>query len=539
MKFFCSLVESVIEETFEQYLMKSIHLFLLLFLFSGNVFAFQNLDVEQLQKAILEENCATVSTQIDTSEGVSDTYRFYRAICLSKTGNQVAALEDLNKVDLAKVARPNNVRYWHAKVNALLKNEEAAINHLKQLPVYWLNYRLLDQAEFEQMRASNAEFQAFVKQYKPAFNIWTTVLSIVTLLGWILGFLLLFKRSKFAIGERWLALIMLTFSLILTSYILIWTKYNIYFTYINSWWMFLTFIIGPTLFFYLKSVFQESYTTKEVLFHFLPTFLVAFSILPYLLSPFKIYLQWPEEIATLGSSAYLKVIHLIVYGMWCQQLCNNDWQIDENIKIWAKLVTRGFWVYVVGFCAYFILVNASFFSPEWDYSISLIMALGILLIAWMGWIQPKVFQSEPIEQFIPIPVSKYQSSTLTEAASASIKRRLEQLLIEEEIYKENELRLDDLAAYIDVSRHHLSQVINETYQINFFEFINQYRVTAVKKMLQNPKYDHYTLLQIAFESGFNNKASFNKFFKQDTGMTPSAYRLMVREKEKETTKHKR
>jgi len=514
-------------------------IFLSLFVLFGNILSAKNLEVEALQKAILEENCAAVSTQIDSSEGVSDLYRFYRAICLSKTGNQEAALRDLNKVNLTTVARPNNVQYWKAKVNALLQNEEIALSHLKELPPYWLNFRLLDQSEFIQMKNKNPEFQALVKQYKPSFNIWTILLSITTLIGWILGFLLLFRRSKFSSGESWLTLIVLTFSFILTSYLLIWTKFNIYFTYINSWWMFLTFVIGPALFFYLKTVFQESYTRKEVLLHFVPAFLVMISILPYLLSPFQIYLQWPSEIAALGSSPYLKVIHLIIYGMWCQQLCKNDWQVDDNIKAWAKVITRGFWAYTIAFCAYFILVNTSFFSPEWDYSISLIMALGILLIAWMGLIQPQVFQSEPIEQFLPIPVSKYQSSTLTEQASGSIKRRLEQLLNEEEIYKENELRLDDLAAYIDVSRHHLSQVINENYQINFFEFINQYRVAAVKKMLQNSKYDHYTLLQIAFESGFNNKASFNKFFKQDTGMTPSAYRLMMREKGKGVSKYKK
>ncbi|MEN0051129.1 MAG: hypothetical protein AAF806_28960, partial [Bacteroidota bacterium] len=215
-------------------------LFFLCFLFKS-ISAFNNLEVERLQKAILEENCATVSDQMDTSQEVSDRYRFYRAICLSKTGNQVDALEDLDKVDLTKIANPNNVQYWKAKVNALLQNKEAALQYLKQIPAYWMNYRLLDQVEFEQIRANNAEFQSLIKQYQPTFNIWTIVLSNITLLGWIIGFLLLFRRSNFAVGERWLALIMLTFSLILTSYILIWTKYNIYFTYLNSWWLFLTF----------------------------------------------------------------------------------------------------------------------------------------------------------------------------------------------------------------------------------------------------------------------------------------------------------
>jgi AraC-like DNA-binding protein len=44
-------------------------------------------------------------------------------------------------------------------------------------------------------------------------------------------------------------------------------------------------------------------------------------------------------------------------------------------------------------------------------------------------------------------------------------------------------------------------------------------------VLANPDYAHFTIIQIAYEAGFNNKASFNKYFKREIGMTPSAYRI--------------
>jgi AraC-like DNA-binding protein len=96
---------------------------------------------------------------------------------------------------------------------------------------------------------------------------------------------------------------------------------------------------------------------------------------------------------------------------------------------------------------------------------------------------------------------------------------------EQQVFKENELRLSDLAAYLNVSYHQLSQVINEHYGVNFFELINKYRIEYVKKLMAEPKYGHYTIMQIAYEAGFNNKASFNRYFKKAIGMTPSAYRL--------------
>ncbi|MFM9950992.1 MAG: helix-turn-helix domain-containing protein [Saprospiraceae bacterium] len=93
------------------------------------------------------------------------------------------------------------------------------------------------------------------------------------------------------------------------------------------------------------------------------------------------------------------------------------------------------------------------------------------------------------------------------------------------LFLENELRLADLATYLDISRHQLSQVINEHYGVNFFELINTYRVEHVKRLLADPNFKHYTVIQIAYEAGFNNKASFNRYFKREIGMTPSAYRI--------------
>lgn len=179
--------------------------------------------------------------------------------------------------------------------------------------------------------------------------------------------------------------------------------------------------------------------------------------------------------------------------------------------------------YTLAFTSYFILVQCSFFNPAWDYAISLIMGLGILSVAYMGLLQKRVFSSEPIANFLP--VRKYQTSTLTPNASESIKRKMELLLTEQQVFKENELRLADLAAYLNVNRHQLSQVINEHYGVNFFELINRFRLEHAKRLLADPDFSHYTIIQIAYEAGFNNKASFNRFFKKELGMTPSAFRI--------------
>ena len=91
-------------------------------------------------------------------------------------------------------------------------------------------------------------------------------------------------------------------------------------------------------------------------------------------------------------------------------------------------------------------------------------------------------------------------------------------------YLDSDLTLPKLAEDLNVSTHHLSQVINEMHDKNFFNFINKYRVEEVKRKIQDPKYQNYSLLGIAYESGFNSKSAFNRVFKNLTGITPSQFR---------------
>ena len=88
----------------------------------------------------------------------------------------------------------------------------------------------------------------------------------------------------------------------------------------------------------------------------------------------------------------------------------------------------------------------------------------------------------------------------------------------------NELTLNQLAVGVNIPPHHLSQIINEHLNQNFFDFINQFRVNEFIERLPNPKYAHYALLAIAFDSGFNSKTTFNRYFKKAVGLTPSEYK---------------
>lgn len=481
------------------------------------------LSEQVVRQAVLDRDCASIAAQLDTASLETEDALFYAGICQYRLGKVARAIELLENARLVSSNHQTPITYWLARAYAAHGNDSLSMAYLHRLPKSWLTFRNLNNSDFIEMASGNVALSRLLEEKRPHFNVWTTLLAGVAMLGLLLGLLLLASRSNFTRGEKWLALLVLAASTILVSYILIWTRYNYYFPYLNNCWQFLTYLVGPAVYFYLKTVFEADYSRREILLHLILPGGVFLLTLPVILQSFGIEPGLSGDFFTIGAASELLIAHLVLYTMLCRWLVSNEWQVDDNIRKWSSILTKGFTAYTLAYLSYFLLAETSFFNPQWDYAISLVMALGILVIGYMGLIQKQVFSSKPIEDFLP--GTKYKSSLLTDSARQAIKNKMEHLLREQKVFKENELRLDDLAAYLDVTRHQLSQVINASYGVNFFELINGFRVEHVKMLLGEETYEHYTIQQIAIESGFNNKASFNRYFKKATGLTPSAFRL--------------
>ncbi|MCY1723179.1 helix-turn-helix domain-containing protein [Prolixibacteraceae bacterium Z1-6] len=104
-----------------------------------------------------------------------------------------------------------------------------------------------------------------------------------------------------------------------------------------------------------------------------------------------------------------------------------------------------------------------------------------------------------------------------------LKEQLTSLMTKEAPYLDSELNLVKLSEQMDLTPHQLSYTINTGFDQNFFQFVNQYRVEKAKELLLD-KSHNYTILAIAFESGFNSKTSFNTTFKKMTGQTPTEFK---------------
>ncbi|MFT5298009.1 MAG: AraC-like DNA-binding protein [Colwellia sp.] len=91
-------------------------------------------------------------------------------------------------------------------------------------------------------------------------------------------------------------------------------------------------------------------------------------------------------------------------------------------------------------------------------------------------------------------------------------------------YLDSMLKIDDLALRVSLSPKLLSTLINRKFEVNFFEYINGYRLKEVKSYLADPEMSDLSAIELALRAGYNSKSSFNRLFKLETGITPSQYR---------------
>jgi AraC-like DNA-binding protein len=126
--------------------------------------------------------------------------------------------------------------------------------------------------------------------------------------------------------------------------------------------------------------------------------------------------------------------------------------------------------------------------------------------------------------------TKYKTSLLSPDYITNTNNRLVELLKDKKIYTKEDLSLDDVSNMIHISKNHLSQCISEGLHTTFYDLINKYRIEAfIEQINQKPELH---ISELYYQCGFRSKATFYKYFKQETGINPNDYRKRIL-KEKE------
>jgi AraC-like DNA-binding protein len=157
------------------------------------------------------------------------------------------------------------------------------------------------------------------------------------------------------------------------------------------------------------------------------------------------------------------------------------------------------------------------------------LSVFVILTGYFGLKQKVIYPAEALLSDEPTGKvkNKYSGSRLTLKDSEHYAQAVRNYLETTKAYQNPDLSLPQLAEGTEIPSHILSQVINEQFGLNFFDFINQYRVNEFKEKIRNPEFSHFSLLGIAFECGFNSKSAFNRVFKKLTGITPTEFKSQV------------
>lgn len=154
------------------------------------------------------------------------------------------------------------------------------------------------------------------------------------------------------------------------------------------------------------------------------------------------------------------------------------------------------------------------------------LSVFVILIGYFGLKQKIIYGNEDIID----PVisgntqTRYAGSKLCDAEEKQLADQLMKHIDSSKSYLNPDLTLSQLATEIGISSHILSQVINAQFNLNFFDFVNHYRVEEFKQRIVSPNYENYSMLGIAFDCGFNSKSAFNRIFKKATSLTPSQFK---------------
>jgi AraC-like DNA-binding protein len=152
---------------------------------------------------------------------------------------------------------------------------------------------------------------------------------------------------------------------------------------------------------------------------------------------------------------------------------------------------------------------------------------GVIKIA--DYYDPTHSVSEPGSQGGHGGAQKYAKSSLDSEQLEKYQNRLNGLMKTDKVYLESDLTMPKLADLVHCSVNHLSQAVNSGFGMNFFDFLNSYRIEEAKAMLKQNDPQPQAILDVSFAVGFNSNSAFYTAFKKATGQTPAQFRRTVME----------
>lgn len=308
----------------------------------------------------------------------------------------------------------------------------------------------------------------------------------------------------------------------------------IFYRFISYAWIF------PQMLYLFAYTKIHSKFDKSLFYHLIPLIL----IFCYTLSQeskeshvYKIFFLNPlGEVSLFGKLHSLTGILFAIYyhyksGILISRNLNQMEDQYSNLNYFQTLDwLRAMYYYFIGMnlCLFFSRVILSFdinfqipnlvIKEYYTLTQNFLFSLTVYLFSFFIFLEQEYTKPEKKES------TKYAKTGLEKDESEKLHLEVKNLILNEKLYLNEELRLHDIADKLKQSTNHISQALNENERKNFFQFINDFRVEEVIQKFSDKNYSEHSILRIALDSGFNSKSSFNKVFKEKTGKSPTEFR---------------
>lgn len=373
------------------------------------------------------------------------------------------------------------------------------------------------------------------------FNIWSVIILLGAGQGLFLSFYL-FTKIENRDANKWLAFLLTAVSLHLLEYAADISGITMKYPFLIAITYPLLFCIGPLYFFYCRYLLDKDYhISDKTLLHFIPSLLVLMMMLPFYLMPSSekvVYIQGQLSTGTLkiptgqlvfmATHVFQTALYVLVSYKFISKREEDLKRISSDVfavkKLgWLRSFSFYFSIYLL---LYFVLVVvltfAKSFQIQIDYAMLFITSFAIYSIGYVAIGHPEIFKGtqeiEATESFENTIAPPRNGNKFPE-----LKEKLLHYMETNKPYLKSDLKISELADFLTIPYYQLSQFINDEFSVNFYDFINKYRVEEAKKLLIEDT-RNYKILAIAFEVGFNSKATFNRVFKNITELTPSEFK---------------
>ncbi len=284
------------------------------------------------------------------------------------------------------------------------------------------------------------------------------------------------------------------------------------------------FTFGPLLYLYLKKSFEPKIPfSLSSYWHFLPSLL--FDVLPAL---FLFIFYQHRDTPELAKSGFLldilAFISFTVYSYFSWRMIRKyhvdpAFSSNKTLVKWTRKILIASALIVLTWLIYILWVVGWMGRPILGllpyYPIYLVLSCCIYGLGIAGYYRPEI-------GLLEIPATEKKELIPQDMLQAQKKTVLELIKIHR-YYRDESLNLQTLARKLDIPIKEFSYLVNAGFQMNFADFINEFRINDFKERLEEPGHRQYSLLGLAFDAGFSSKASFYRAFKKSTGQTPAAF----------------